>query len=155
LEFGRQKFDDWANSAMESCAQGGSHDGVLWVEQICRITGINYTTNLFGTRIAIAKLKGESEQKAYDAAHLRMLHDSTIPMPEIELLQQGLPEYLAEIIRMNQQNVSHALLKREYEKKREKLREDLQLERGDEDLLSFADAVSQARKPRRVVAATT
>jgi hypothetical protein len=152
-----QTFAAWAEAAQGNCAELGSQGGVAWIEHICQRTGFDYSTSGFRGRIMLAQQNGRTEDRDYLAAEVRLKAASEILKPGQEVLAgQGVRVYLTEVIRMNLERfdrgaIDHELLQREYTKQRNYVWKYIYGEgkamEEDDDLLSFRDALKEARKP--------
>ena len=145
-------FPEWAEATLGNCAEMGSSDGALWVEHICRRTGLSYAASGFQSSIVAAQLRGKREDEEYDKVRLQLQARRRVQMPGEDVLQRDVREYMTDIIRINYQGVrsgliSRALLEREYNKRRTKLLEEVY---GNDEAYAADDLIPFARAYKEV-----
>ena len=147
-EFGTNlTFAGWATAAEGNCAQAGSRDATHWVKLICDKTGFDYST--FRARFQAAEALGKTEEQGNADAGFLLLNRAELRLPAPGMLSRDVKLYMTEIIRINQSQVAFAVLRREYNKAREDVLRDIYFGDPDDDLLTFEQAVQEARLVRR------
>ena len=146
-EFGTQQtFAEWAAAAQANCAQAGSRDAIEWAKLICEKTGYDFSS--YRGRVESAQALGRLEEDANTEASFQLRNKGELRLPAMKTLKDDMRLYMKETIRLNS-GLAFTVLRREYGVLREKILADFCGGLPDDDLLTFEQAMQEARPVRR------